>query len=135
MARLEWTPRLVLGIKEIDEQHKAMVEMINALDEAIASGQDRARVVGQMDELIRCSIDHFGAEESLFIVHGWREKDSHKDEHDEFVTEALDLKRSLEIGRSGVGERMRAYLAEWMSDHILGPDKRYVAHMHGQGIR
>ncbi|MDP2826105.1 MAG: hemerythrin domain-containing protein [Sulfuritalea sp.] len=65
MNIIEWTNDFALGIDEIDQQHRALIGMINALDASTHGDpgpETMRRLLAQLSDYVR---DHFGFEERL----------------------------------------------------------------------
>ena len=63
---IPWSEDLSVGLEEIDEQHKILINLINRLfNEAILKRADKALISDILDELIQYTIVHFAVEESL----------------------------------------------------------------------
>ncbi|MEW8498684.1 MAG: hemerythrin domain-containing protein, partial [Candidatus Thiodiazotropha taylori] len=65
---VEWSDALSVGIEEIDEQHKMLVDLVNKMHEAIHQrhGSDVVKsILGDLAEYTRI---HFAVEESLMRI-------------------------------------------------------------------
>jgi hemerythrin-like metal-binding protein len=126
---IEWTSEFVLGIDEIDEQHKALVGMINALDASThgESGQDTVRrLLVELNDYVR---DHFAFEERLMSGGGCTQElvTRHLGEHAYFRSVLKDLTSDFEKGRRSITIPLIEYLVHWLLHHIVVVD-RAMAH-------
>ena len=69
MAAITWESKLEVGIKTIDKQHRKWVELYNALDRALETGEEEKKLAETLDALIDYSGYHFGTEEALMRQH------------------------------------------------------------------
>lgn len=121
-----WTAKLSIGIKEIDEQHKILVKLVNQLHAAMKArvGTKEASVV--LDKLADYTVFHFKHEEDLFQKHGYPAQVEHKKFHTELVDSVLKFQKDLKAGRAGLSMDLMLFLTNWLKDHIMVKDKAYV---------
>ena len=62
-----WGPKLWVGVKDIDDQHKKLVEIVNKLNDAMVAGHGREVIGPTLNELIRYTQQHFAAEERIML--------------------------------------------------------------------
>ncbi len=125
----------MLGITEIDSQHKVLVDLINKLDDAIKQGKGATGASEVVAELKRYAVKHFLAEERMMAVHGYKDADVHKKVHGAFTGRVEQFERDLAAGKLGVATVMSNYLSEWLSAHIMVEDRKYVPTMVSAGVR
>ena len=65
MALITWGPSIMVGVPDIDKQHKRLVDLINELHTAMTKGQGRDVVGRVVDALVSYTRDHFGFEERV----------------------------------------------------------------------
>ena len=76
MEIIQWSPTLETGIDVIDQQHKRIVDYINALRIAQGKG-DRGAVAKTIDDVIDYTRSHFGFEEALMEDAGYTMINAH----------------------------------------------------------
>lgn len=121
-----WTSRFVLGIDEIDNQHKKLVALVNKLHQAMKNKSGAARAEGILDELAEYTVYHFGCEEDLFDRYQYPATVEHKKMHKELVDQVVQLQADLKSGKAGLSMDLMQFLTGWLRDHILIRDKAYV---------
>ncbi len=134
MSLISWGPQLSVGINSIDEQHKKLVNMINALNDALNSGESREVMVKIFNGLAVYCDKHFTFEEELFNTHGYAGKAGHKAEHDKLRKQVMDLKQKLDGGNFMIGLELMGFLKDWLTNHIMKSDKAYVSDLVGKGV-
>ena len=121
---IAWNPELDTGIDVIDQQHRRIVDYINALEAANAGG-DRAAVGRTLDDLVDYTISHFAFEESLQEEAGYAYSKPHKKVHELFVRRVDEYVERHRLG-DDVGAELLKLLASWLVNHIRRDDADYV---------
>ncbi len=137
---MTWTPFFETGLALVDQQHHALVDMVNqaaphlALDDAVA----RRAVGALLDNLTRYALVHFRDEERLMQEHGLAPAYlvHHQLAHQAFVDEVGQMRTQFEAqgadGGAGAasrvtGQQLLRFLISWLSFHILLEDQ-HIAH-------
>lgn len=121
---LTWTDDLNTGIDVIDFQHRRIVDYMNKLEAALATG-DRAGIGQVLDELTDYTESHFAFEESLQAEAGYKLAAPHKATHDMFVRRLARYRERHEAG-DNIGENLYDMLTTWLLHHIKRDDAAYV---------
>ncbi len=129
MHIIKWSNDFALGIGEIDEQHKALVGMINALDASTYEEYSPEKIRRMLDELNAYVKDHFGFEERLMGGGGCSPElvTRHCGEHAYFRSVLRDLTADFDSGRTSITVPLIEYLVHWLLHHIVVVD-RAMAH-------
>ena len=126
---IPWSQELSVGIRELDEQHKILIRLINQLyNEAILKRPDNSVISGILNELAQYTIIHFSVEESLFRIFDYPDTDAHQqhhEQHHEQLKENLfDIQNKFHLGTPVTLELM-GFLRQWLKQHIMKDDKQY----------
>ncbi len=132
METLELDPSLLLGVKEIDEQHKELVDLINHSRAILQSDQDLTELAQIFHRLEQLIIHHFSAEELLMVKYKYPGLQHHKEMHDISVRRTFDLDVSHITSDPKVGEALVNQLSEWLFKHIK-EDADMVSYLKKQG--
>jgi hemerythrin len=121
-----WQPEFSVGVEEIDNQHK---ELLNLVNDSInhSTGNTKAER-NFFDKIIRIGIDylktHFSTEEQIMIKTGYHGYGAHKTEHDAMVKTLTDLIDNIESGKTSLNLlEFSLYLRDWFLNHIPAFDK------------
>ncbi|OJV66493.1 MAG: hypothetical protein BGO41_03450 [Clostridiales bacterium 38-18] len=90
---ISWEQKLILGVPEMDKEHKELVEKSNDMLLALKSGNSTDEVVRHLKFLAEYVIKHFNSEEKLQMRVGYPDMAAHKMVHAEFkdtVTHLID---------------------------------------------
>lgn len=119
---VNWNSKMETGIREVDEQHKQLVGLINQLNEAMYAGKGRDLLGHTLVSLEKYALFHFGTEERLMAVHGYSEAASHKRGHQSFIDDIRRFRSRFDAGRVFPVEIM-FFLREWIIYHIMLSDR------------
>ncbi|MDX1410458.1 MAG: bacteriohemerythrin [Saprospiraceae bacterium] len=123
--RIAWGPDYELGILVIDQQHKRIVDYINALDQLVGQPDAYLGVARILYDLVDYTESHFSFEEALMERAGYQALDDHHKVHDQFTQRINDLVRGNEQGQD-VAESLLRLLEKWLLHHILEEDRAYT---------
>lgn len=124
MTFLHWTADLDTGIEEIDQQHKQLVDCINALYDAHHSGS-RERMAQAIAELVDCTVAHFAFEELLLEQSDYPLFAAHARLHHNFIQKITALQSRFAAGEA-VGQEFLDLMETWLFVHIRRNDHGYV---------
>ena len=124
MEIIQWSPTLETGIDVIDQQHKRIVDYINALRIAQGKG-DRGAVAKTIDDVIDYTRSHFGFEEALMEAAGYTMINAHKLTHEMFIGRVALLNQRFKDGED-IAQDLYDMLSNWLITHIQTEDQDYV---------
>jgi hemerythrin len=134
MPLIEWDDRFSVNIKEIDEQHKKWIDMLNALYDAMKQGKGREKLSDILEGLVQYTRIHFTTEERILERNGYPFFDGHKKIHDDMVKEVELLKLRFDSGETMLTIDVLQFLKNWLTDHIMRTDKNYGPFLNSKGI-
>jgi len=135
MPLIEWNETLSVGIKSLDDQHRELIALINQLNDAMKAGKAREIITTVLKEVIDYTSYHFSTEEEHMDKVNFSGSFTHKIEHKKLVEKALSLHRDVEAGKLMVTIEVMNFLQQWVTNHILGTDKKYSSVFIEQGIQ
>lgn len=134
MEDFEWDGKYAVGINEIDEQHKKLVELINKLNGAIYAGQGCEKLESVFKELVEYTKNHFTNEEKLLSDNEYPDLSKHKVKHDELTKEVMDFQKKFEGGMVFITMQVMDFLKNWLVNHIQDIDKKYAPYLKSKGV-
>ena len=87
--RLEWKTEWESGNKEIDAQHKELVELGNSLIYMSLSNVGVEKTMHQLDRVLHHIVDHFAAEEAIIKHAGYPHYEQHARIHKGLVEKSI----------------------------------------------
>ena len=137
MHNVEWKPELSVGIKNVDDDHKRLIELTNTLINAIDEDMPREELITIFEELESYTHYHFEREEGFMNEHcsaGNLHKmiDKHKAQHRYFTDKLPELKEQLMHANSkSVSYEIVEFLLQWLLDHIINEDLKLTQCLEG----
>ena len=121
---MEWSEKFNIGIDVIDNQHRQILDYINALEKIRATGA-REQIKDVFDDLIDYTQSHFSFEENLLAQVNYQFLPSHRSIHELFVKRLKDYRQRFDNGESVVDDLHRL-LSKWLINHIQHDDQDYI---------
>ena len=127
---LPWNKNFEIGIDEIDNQHKKLVELLNNLAYALTE-EETIEIENAFSQLAQYSQYHFESEEVI-----WKKylKDSalvvsHQKSHESFLPKVIEI-RNQNNNLQNTIEEIVLFLVRWLAFHIIDEDKRLSLIIH-----
>ena len=122
---MEWSEKFNIGIDVIDNQHRQILDYINALEKIRATGAAREQIKDVFDDLIDYTQSHFSFEENLLAQVNYQFLPSHRSIHELFVKRLNDYRQRFDNGES-VEDDLHRLLSKWLINHIQHDDQDYI---------
>ncbi|MBN2546881.1 MAG: hemerythrin family protein [Spirochaetes bacterium] len=134
MAFIDWDKSLSVNVKEIDEQHKNLIGMINDLHTAMSKGKSKEIMGDLLIKMIEYADYHFKTEEELMEKFSYMGLFDHKREHIKFVERVINFNEKYKEGNIFLSVELLNFLKEWLKGHIMGTDKKYSEFFNNNGV-
>ena len=135
MPLITWNHEMSVKVKEIDDQHKKLINVINHLNDAIQAGKGKQVLHETFVELVRYAEYHFHTEEKYMKQFGYSGYIPHRVAHDEFVRKVLTHQADLKSGKGVEPLAIMAFLKVWVVSHIMDMDMQYSETFIKGGLR
>ena len=122
MKDLIWDNSLSVDIKEIDDDHRKLLELFNILNHSVNEGDAANYIEAVLEELISFTVWHFRHEERLMLKYGYEGIAEHKMEHQQLIESARTLEKKFLLGGKPLSVEDIEFLEQWVTGHILGAD-------------
>jgi len=124
MKDIEWDQFYSVGIEEIDDDHRILVNLCNILNHSVIEGAGKEYVGAVLEELINCTVWHFSHEDRLMLKYGYEEYEDHKAEHRSLIDGVRELQQEY-LQTGSLGDKEFEFLEHWLTQHILVADMRF----------
>lgn len=122
---MPWKDSYSVNVKSIDEQHKKLVSIINELNNAMLYEKGRSVIGKVLKDLVDYTVSHFDYEEKLMEKNGYSDLENHKKIHKDLLKTVGKFYDEFSSGEVEMSKDIMDFLKTWLSEHILGSDKKY----------
>lgn len=129
MKDIVWGDVLSVGVDEIDEDHRKLVNIFNILNQSVTEGASPEYMTAVLEELINCTVWHFSHEERLMLKYGYEGMEEHKAEHQELIESAKEIQLNILQGYKAIAEKDIEVLERWLTGHILSTDMKFGSYL------
>ncbi len=131
-----WTDAYTIGHDEIDEQHKRLFLIFNALVRAINQGQAVYGVEKAFLQLRGYARSHFRFEEKLMRQNGYPDLKAHRKGHDKICDDMRRYRKRFNHAtddreKGVVAGEVAVYFNHWLQSHIQSVDREYAPFVTG----
>ena len=136
MVKIEWDGSLSVGIQLIDEQHKMLIQRLQALVHAIETYQSVNEIVKTLDFLIEYTNFHFSTEEKHMKEMHYPGLEYHSTQHEEFKATLNELTVDFEEDGAtrALAEAVNTFLMSWLVTHIKAVDLQFGTFLTQKGV-
>jgi hemerythrin-like metal-binding protein len=136
MEKIEWDQNLSIGIRLIDEQHKALIKRLNDVSVAIEANIGERENSKTLEFLADYADYHFSAEEKQMAEQRYPGLEAQKMKHREFLDTLSNLDQDFEEEGStrALSDAINNFLFNWLTNHIQGLDKQFGNFLSEKGI-
>ena len=125
--QVRWQDSYSLGIRIIDNQHKALLDFVNELFNHATGNEAEERLWFKdvIQQAVKYVKDHFAHEEKYMIMTKFPGYAEHKKAHDEFTLTIVRSVQEFDSGKRLVLEKFANFLKDWVLSHIAIMDRQY----------
>jgi hemerythrin-like metal-binding protein len=123
---LTWSPSLAIGVPEIDDQHRTLLERAGRFAAAVHGQERSARLEELFDFLSKYALEHFASEERLMRSVDYPDLERHAAEHRGFRERlgSLAPQWDSEGESTAMLLALLGFLDSWLTEHVRGSDQR-----------
>jgi hemerythrin len=135
MELLTWSDQYSVGVKQMDDQHRVLIGILNELYDAMMNHCAIEITDPLVRQLAQYTQTHFAAEEAMMATAGFPELNEHREQHRRLI-ERVEAHVSLAAGKDLFQPvQLLHFLREWLAVHIQQEDKMYGPWMQSHGTR
>ncbi len=135
MQPIRWNEEFKIDVKEIDEQHKVLLEIFNQIVTSVEKKIEWQKTSSIVDSLLHHAYRHFATEERYMIKHQYPDLPLHIDKHLDFIKKVTMMTQEVREKGPDKQKEMVAFLAKWYYDHVLVIDKKYSNYLDDEKIK
>ena len=128
MSLLEWKTHFSVGVAAVDDEHRELIDLINALYERMDARSSVEEIERGLGDIYKAIAMHFALEERIMADRLYDAFEEHKNDHELLLDELSDLMDGFVANPLNGSERLRGRLASWFQDHFATHDAR----LHGK---
>lgn len=125
MTFFEWSEAMSVGVPTLDSDHKALINLINALHEDVERGETSTRLDEVFDQLDIYVDYHFAREERVMRACSYPATDSHREAHRAIARSIQRIQEQRNSGEIQIEQDLLNFLKDWLNHHILLQDIDY----------
>lgn len=129
-----WKDEYSVGIREIDDQHKYFIELLNDLYNAISANKGRQELKDLFEKLSDYAERHFATEEEYFDKFNYEGAAEHKLKHQEMRDEIKKIKNQESGNEIDFYGNIVYFLKGWLEDHLEKMDQKYEECFRKHGL-
>lgn len=122
-----WRDEMAVGNKDIDDDHRYLISLINVIEAAVNCGIGKAVLTTHVSELFAYTEAHFKKEEEIQAEIKFPHMKTHKQEHADLINQLHAIQMSLETSQDEeasqpVVQGLFDFLRDWLINHIINED-------------
>lgn len=126
MPLMNWDETMAVGVRELDDQHRTLIDLINEAYETIQRN-DAHLLAELLDRMREYAVMHFHTEEGYMERYGYPDLESHRALHDAFNDQVDTFQQQLFV-KTNLSQ-VFVFLSRWLTNHIMKEDRQYMEYM------
>jgi hemerythrin-like metal-binding protein len=131
---IQWNESLSVHVKELDDQHKKLFDMINNFYAELEKDHSTVPIKHIITDMKKYALLHFNTEEKFMTLNGFPKLENHKGRHQNFIKKVQDLEEKLDKKYPVLPGDIVKFLKEWILLHIQIEDKTYSNYFIQNGV-
>jgi hemerythrin-like metal-binding protein len=129
-AYIVWRDDYSVGHKDIDDQHKRIIDIINAVYSLVKDGGSDETLWQKLGDLKQYTVDHFEFEEGILVRASYPDVNEHALMHAKMKSRTSAICTKTPGTPDGcVADEALSLLKDWWLNHIRGVDMQYMPYL------
>lgn len=124
MVLIEWKDDFLVGVADVDHEHRELIRLINELHAAMTAENATLTVMDFLGEIYAHVSAHFALEEKIMRERRYDQYREHKNEHEQLLDELRDIMDDYEENAYFSDEEFASHVGRWFSEHFKTRDAR-----------
>jgi len=134
MVKLEWLDRYSIGIEQIDDDHKNILQIMRNVEKAIKS-RDFELCTSLLDDLVALATTHFQNEEQFLAESSYPYIEEHIRYHQELLLKISEAKNSCDKINNPVDtEDIFNRMAEFLIEDMIAGDLHFKSYFESRSV-
>jgi hemerythrin len=133
-GRFVWHDSFAVQVAEMDNHHKRLIDIVNAIIEHLSDSADRSALHSAYAALVDYTRYHFDAEERLMALYGYPASDAHRKDHRKRTRQVREYLGRMQHGDVPDKATFLHFFESWLVQHILNEDRKYGAFLNAKGV-
>ena len=129
MKDIVWGEVLSIGVDEIDEDHRKLINIFNTLNHSLTEEESPEYLAAVLEELVNCTLWHFSHEERLMLKYGYEDMKEHRRTHQKLILGVKELQHKILQANKPIGDEDVVFLERWLTEHIFTDDMKLGAYL------
>ena len=120
---IEWQNDLSVGVSEIDDDHKRLLEIVNKFHDAYVNGSAKSSMIETLTEIAEYATWHFDHEENIMRRLDFPDLKEHAAQHTNLLDQMGQILADYEIGKAELTDEILNFLRDWIVIHLQTQDR------------
>lgn len=129
-----WKDEYSVGIKELDNDHKKLIYLLNQFKTAYDYDISEEFEHQALEDLVSYTHSHFEREETMMKESGYPDYENHKAQHARMIKQVDGFVEKYKAEGHEALDEVCDFLNNWLINHINGTDKSYSQYLKDKGI-
>ena len=134
MALMTWSSKYSVGVEILDNQHKALLSILNEFHAASMNGRAKEVAGRLMRQIVSLANEHFSTEQRLMESTKYPGLADHRAKHQELAARLAEFVSLHEKGDTTMYTQLLYFMRDWLSKHMQTEDRDYAPWMASHGV-
>jgi len=135
MALITWSSKFSVGAQALDDQHKALLRVLNDFHAASMRGKAREVAGPMMRQIVQLANEHFLTEQRMMESTKYPDLAQHRAKHEELSAKLAEYVFRHENGDTTMYGQLLYFMRDWLSKHMQTEDRAYASWLASHVIR
>jgi len=126
MALITWSSKYSVGVEVLDNQHKALIDILNEFHAASIRGKAQQVAGPLIRRMVSQAAEHFATEERLLESSSYPGLAGHRKAHQELTAKVAEFVLRHEKGDTTMYMQLLYFMRDWLAKHMQTLDHEYA---------
>ena len=133
---LKWSEQQSCGVKELDEQHKQFIALINGMLTALEKREVKQVIDDTLRQLLAFANFHFATEEKYLDMCEYPGAAQHKLGHQKLVDGINELAEGWKTSQDPYVfyYRLLNFMKDWLKNYLVDEDQKFTKCLNDHGV-